>query len=70
MIPKVEADAKSMRALRRVSAIRKWLGAKSESCSLLCGEEFTRMEVLLANAGALLFIMIIGVAAWLEGGAL
>ena len=46
-----------------------WLSAKSETFSSLCGEDFTHREVLLANLVAVAFIIIIGVAGWLEGGA-
>ena len=52
---------------------RKWWNSKSETFSQLCateeGETFTRGQVVLANLGVLLFLVVLGVAGWLEGGA-
>ena len=47
-----------------------WLGAKSETFSRLCGEDFTRKEVLLANLGFVAFILLLGIIGSMEGGAL
>ena len=57
------------RTAQRAQSFKEWLDAKSEMYSRLCGEEFTHKEVLLANVGAVIFIIILGVAGWLEGGA-
>ncbi len=58
------------RTVQRALAIQTWLNAKSETFTAMCGEEFTHKEVLLANIGAVIFIIILGVAGWLGGGAL
>ena len=63
MLPQVEAAVKSL---------KQWLAAKSETFTALCGSEgdvFTHGDVVLAHLGVLLFILILGVAGWLEGGA-
>jgi len=60
--------------LSRVESIvkncKEWLGARSKTFSVLCGEEFTHKEVLLAHAACVLLIVACGVAEWLGGGAL
>ena len=61
MLSNVESIVKNCKA---------WLGAKSDTFSALCGEDFTHKEVLLAHAACMLLIVICGVAEWLEGGAL
>ena len=52
---------------------RAWWDGKSETFSRLCateeGETFTHGQVVLANLGVLLFLVVLGVAGWLEGGA-
>ena len=52
---------------------RSWWQGKSEAFSQLCstekGETFTHGQVVLANLGMLLFLIVLGVAGWLEGGA-
>ena len=52
---------------------RRWWDGKSETFSQLCateeGEAFTHGQVVLANMGVLLFLVVLGVAGWLEGGA-
>jgi hypothetical protein len=53
-----------------VKNCKAWLSAKSETFSALCGEDFTRKEVLIAHAACALLIVACGVADWLEGGAL
>jgi hypothetical protein len=58
------------RTVQRALAIQAWLNAKSETFTAMCGEEFTHKEVLLANIGAVIFFIILGVAGKLEGGAL
>ena len=57
-----------------VKSLKQWWNAKSETFSQLCatekGETFTHGEVVLANLGVVAFMLILGVAGWLEGGAL
>ena len=52
---------------------RSWWQGKSETFSQLCsteeGETFTHGQVVLANMGVVLFLVVLGVAGWLEGGA-
>ena len=52
---------------------RQWWDSRSETFSRLCateeGETFTHGQVVLANMGLLLFLVVLGVAGWLEGGA-
>ena len=63
MLPQAEAAVKSLKA---------WLSAKSETFTALCGTEgdvFTHGDVVKVHLGVLLFILILGVAGWLEGGA-
>ena len=50
--------------------VSKWLDGKSETFSALCGETFTRREVLLTAAACVGLVLILGVAGWLEGGVL
>lgn len=50
--------------------VSKWLDGKSETFSALCGETFTRREVLLTAAACMGLVLILGVAGWLEGGVL
>ena len=45
---------------------REWLNGKSESFSVLCGEDFTRKEVALAHLGFSLFVLVSIFAGWLE----
>ena len=55
-----------------VENLKAWLSAKSETFTALCGTEgdvFTHGDVVKAHLGVLLFILILGVAGWLEGGA-
>ena len=55
-----------------VKSLKAWLSAKSETFTALCGTEgdvFTHGDVVKAHLGVLLFILILGVAGWLEGGA-
>lgn len=61
VLSKVESSVKNC---------KEWLNAKSETFSALCGEEFTRKEVLIAHAACVLLVVACGVAEWLEGGAL
>lgn len=58
------------RATRPTLTIRQWLGRKNESFSMLCGEEFTNQQVLLAHLYCIALIVLCCVAEWLEGGAL
>lgn len=53
-----------------VKNCKMWLGAQSKTFSALCGEDVTHKEVIIANAAFMLLIVVCGVAAWLEGGAL
>ena len=53
-----------------VKNCKEWLNAKSETFSALCGENFTRREVLMAHAACAAIVVACGVAEWLEGGAL
>ena len=53
-----------------VKNCKAWLSAKSESFSALCGEDFTRKEVLIAHVACALLVVACGVAEWLEGGAI
>ena len=55
---------------KTVKNCKAWIGAKSETFSALCGEDFTHKEVLLAHAACVLLIVACGVAGRLEGGAL
>ena len=55
-----------------VKSLKAWLSAKSETFTALCGTEgdvFTHGDVVKAHLGVLLFLLILGVAGWLEGGA-
>ena len=56
-----------------VENLKQWWNAKSETFTQLCatekGETFTHGQVVLANLGVVLFLLILGVAGWLEGGA-
>ena len=58
------------RNAQRAFTLQEWWNAKSETFSQLCGEEFTHKEVALAHVGTVAFILLLGVAGWLEGGAL
>lgn len=53
-----------------VKNCKKWLNAKSETFSVLCGESFTHKEVVLTHVGLVVFFIILGVAGAMEGGAL
>ena len=53
--------------LARASA---WLGGKAQTVSALCGEDFTRRDVLLAQAAAAALLIILGIVGSMEGGAL
>jgi hypothetical protein len=55
---------------RTAKNLKEWLGTRSATFSRLCGEDFTRGEVVKAHAVFLLLIVALNVAAWLEGGAL
>ena len=54
------------------SAIGEWLSEESRSFTAICGEKFTRAEVILTCMGtaALILSVIMGVklASWLAGG--
>ena len=55
-----------------VKSLREWLNAKSETFTALCGTEgdvFTHGDVVKVHLGLLAFLIILGVAGWLEGGA-
>ena len=56
-----------------VKSLKAWLSTKSETFTALCatdeGEVFTHGDVVKAHLGVVLFILILGVAGWLEGGA-
>ena len=55
-----------------VKNLREWLNAKSETFTALCGSEgdvFTHGDVVKAHLGVLAFLIILGMAGWLEGGA-
>ena len=79
VLPQAGAAVKSMKEelstqlSTRLSAARAWWEGRSETFTRLCatneGEAFTHGEVVLAHAGAVLFLVILGVAGWLEGGA-
>ena len=43
-----------------------WLNAKSHMFSLLCGEDFTHKDVLLAHVGLILFLLLMGVVGHFE----
>lgn len=68
---------KTFRTLRKIfphaSDCRAWLGRRNVAFTSLCatehGESFTNGEVLKAFAGLLAVLATIGVAGWLEGGA-
>ena len=57
----------------QASDCRAWLGRRNETFTSLCateqGESFTNGEVLKAVAGLAAVLLTIGVAGWLEGGA-
>lgn len=54
-----------------MARINRWLNAKSPLFSRLCGEDFTRKEVVCAHIGCILFIILLGIIGTLEeGGAL
>ena len=48
--------------------INRWLNAKSELFSRICEEDFTRKEVIYANIGCILFIILLGIVGTLEKG--
>lgn len=58
------------RTAQRSQSLQEWLDEKSEMFSALCGEGFTRMEVVKAHAFVVLVLLACGLAEWLEGGAL
>ena len=58
------------RTAQRASAVQAWLEAKSAVFSRLCGEDFTRKEVLLALLYTTGLLLTAGIAGTLEGGAL
>ena len=58
------------RTAQRAFAIKEWLEAKSTVFSRLCGEDFTRKEVLLALLYTTGLLLTAGIAGTLEGGAL
>ena len=58
------------RTAQRAFAIKEWLEAKSAVFSRLCGEDFTRKEVLLALLYTTGLLLTVGIAGTLEGGAL
>lgn len=68
MLPQVEAAVKNL--CEQAAA---WWNTKSVTFTRLFateeGEAFTQGQVVLAHLGVLLFIIILGVAGWLEGGA-
>ena len=68
VLPQAEAAVKSL--CEQTAA---WWNAKSVTFTRLFateeGEAFTHGQVVLAHLGVLLFILILGVAGWLEGGA-
>lgn len=56
-----------------VENLKVWWSARSESFTALCateeGEVYSHGDVVKVHLGVLLFILILGVAGWLEGGA-
>lgn len=56
-----------------VENLKVWWSTTSKSFTDLCateeGEVFTHGDVVKAHLGVLLFMFILGVAGWLEGGA-
>ena len=61
------------KAKRIVKNLRAWRLSESRTFTALCGSEgdvFTHGDVVLANLGVAVFVIILGLAGWLEGGAL
>ena len=57
----------------QLAGLRNWWHAKSQTFTALCGsegEEYTHGDVVKSHLCVLLFVIILGVAGWLEGGAL
>lgn len=50
--------------------LRAWLLRPSRLWTRITGEAFTRLQVLACYAGALLFLVILGLVGSMEGGAL
>ena len=69
-------EARQQESVARVArsaaeCVRRWFSAKSETFTRLCGEEFTRGEVVAVNAGVLVTLALTGVITYIaEGGAL
>lgn len=42
----------------RFASLRNWLNERSETYSKLCGEDFTRKEVLLMNALIIILLLV------------
>ena len=60
------------RVERIVKNLRAWWLSESRTFTALCGSEgdvFTHGDVVLANIGVAVFVVILGLAGWLEGGA-
>ncbi len=53
---------------RTAENLKSWLNSRSSRVSALAGEQFTHGEVLKAAAYGLAFLLLLGVAGWLEGG--
>lgn len=55
-----------------VENLKTWWREQSQTFTALCGTEgdtFTHGDVVMAHLGIVAFILILGVAGWLEGGA-
>ena len=50
--------------------IKRWWQADSPTFTAICGERFTRKEVIFMHTYAMAIIMACIVASWLEGGKL
>ena len=64
----------TIRLARRSFSIKAWVNEKRQADSptftAICGERFTRKEVILMHTYAMAIIMACIVASWLEGGKL
>ena len=58
----------TIRTARRLFNLQEWLDKKSESYSMLCGEDFTHKEVLIANIMVLALIGVCVLAEAMKGG--
>jgi hypothetical protein len=57
--PTFEENVKSWKA-SKAKEFRHWLNSKSETYSMLCGENFTHKQVIVANAFCAATIAVVG----------